>query len=64
MKVAGRVLIRNAQEVLKEHTHHAVSRRCGCGLGATRRGRLQSLTAACLELGINWRILAGYLRLA
>jgi hypothetical protein len=39
--------------VLKVISHRSASRRCSCGLGATRRGRLRSLTAACLELEIN-----------
>jgi hypothetical protein len=32
--------VAGTRELLKVHTHHAVSRRCWCGLGATRRGRL------------------------
>jgi hypothetical protein len=46
-------VLRSASTVLKVHTHRAASRRCWCGLGATRRGRLWSLTAAYLELEIN-----------
>jgi hypothetical protein len=35
---------------LKKNTHHAASRHRWRGLGATRRGKLQSLTVVYLNL--------------